>query len=248
MNQKIPTVKILGLPILSGSQQEARAYIARQIQNRRKLCIFTPNPEIIWHARKDESFHKRLRQADLLLPDGVGVVLAARLRGTPIKERITGIDTGEWLLQYAAEHALSVFLLGARRGVAQDAKQRLCKKLPNLLICGTHHGYFEKEKAGRQNQEVLKRIQAAKPDLLFVCFGSPAQEQWICDNLDALPFLRLAIGLGGVLDVWSGNCKRAPKIVQACRAEWIWRALREPRRLTRLFCLPAFLWTSIRHT
>lgn len=246
MNQKFPTVKILQIPVFSGSRERANAYITKRIENQSTAIIFTPNPEILWQAHKDKALFSLLSEADLLLPDGVGVTLAARLRGTPMRERITGIDTGEWLLRYAAEHAHSVFLLGGKEGVAERAKNALCQKIPTLKICGTHHGYFDKRTECRENQAVLQKIRDAQPDFLFVCFGFPAQERWISENAEALPFLRVAIGLGGALDVWSGNIKRAPKMIQKCGMEWLWRAAREPKRVKRLLCLPRFLWASVR--
>lgn len=246
MNRDFQSVKILSFPIFSGSQREARVYIAKQIQTKKGIQIFTPNPEILWQAHTNKEIGKLLLEGNLLLPDGVGVKLAAKLKGTPITERITGIDTGEWLLHYAAKHSLSVFLLGGKAGVAAVAKERLCKAIPALNICGTHHGYFDKKTDSQENQAVLQIIQKAKPDLLFVCFGCPAQEKWISENAPSLPFLRLSIGLGGALDVWSGKLRRAPKAVQACGAEWLWRTIREPKRIKRLLCLPRFLWVSAR--
>ena len=246
MNRELPTVNILHLPIFSQSREAAYEYLAKRIEEKKLTRIFTPNPEMLCRVNREKDLRALLLCADLLLPDGVGVALAARLKGTPIAERITGIDTGEWLLRYAAEHSLSVFLLGGKEGVSEMAKKMLCQKLPSLNVCGTHHGYFDKRKDGQENQAVLQMIQKVKPDLLFVCFGFPAQERWIVENAPSLPSLRLAIGLGGSLDVWSGKLKRAPKAVQKCGAEWLWRAIKEPKRFRRLTCLPRFLWVATR--
>ena len=201
---------------------------------------------MIWNAYQDPSFSHILKEAELLLPDGVGILLAARLTGKRLPQRITGIDTGEWLLQYAAAHRLSVFLLGGKKGVAERAKQSLIQKIPTLNVCGVHHGYFDKDHCSQENQAVIQLIQDASPDLLFVCFGSPSQEKWIHENTHLLPSLRLAIGLGGALDVWSGDLHRAPKLIQICGLEWLWRVWKEPKRIRRLRYAPSFFKAVLR--
>jgi N-acetylglucosaminyldiphosphoundecaprenol N-acetyl-beta-D-mannosaminyltransferase len=149
------------------------------------------------------------------------------------------------LLRYAAKHSLSVFLLGGKRGVAEQAQKHWSARIPSLNICGTHHGYFDFQTNSPENQRVLQKIKQADPDLLFVCLGSPQQERWIMENTSQISHLRLAIGLGGALDVWSGTVKRAPKIIRICGAEWLWRTLQDPKRIGRLRYLPIFLWKSI---
>ena len=127
---------------------------------------------------------------------------------------------------------MKVFLLGGKEGVARRAAKKLSLKYSGLRICGTHSGYFQKY--GEENAAVLRRINEANADILFVCFGFPMQERWIDENLPALPHLRLAAGLGGSLDIWSGNTKRAPKMLQTRGLEWAWRMMREPKRLKNL--------------
>ena len=177
-----------------------------------------------------------LNCSDLSLADGAGVLLAARRRGSPLPVRVAGIDFGERLIEEAASRGLRVFLLGGREGVAEEARERLCKRHPNLTICGTYHGYFAK--TGDENDTVCAKICEASPDVLIVCFGFPAQEEWILSNLEGLPSVRVAAGLGGSLDVWAGHVRRAPRAVQALRLEWAWRMLGEPKRLRGL---PALL-------
>ena len=127
--------------------------------------------------------------------------------------------------------------------MAEAAAKNLKCRLPSLNICGTHHGYFEK--SGKENYLVLEEIRAAAHDILFVCFGFPMQERWICDNLSSLTSVRIAMGLGGSLDVWSGNKKRAPKALQAMGLEWLWRSAFEPKRLKILLKIPKFLYFSL---
>ena len=247
MNPSTPQIKILGIPFSLRSKKETYQTIHSLLQTKRHIRIFTPNPEMLWNAHRDPVLHRDLLDADLLLPDGMGIILASRIQGTPLPQRITGIDTGEWLLRYAAKHDLSVFLLGGRQGVADRAKRALTARMPSLRICGTHHGFFDPQKRSPENQSVLQAIKAADPDLLFVCLGSPRQERWITENVPSLLHMRLAIGLGGALDVWSGAVRRAPQAVQHCGMEWLWRALQEPKRIGRLRYLPCFLWKITFH-
>ncbi len=236
---KPTTVTLCGIPFLPLTRKEAYARLARLALGKRTAKVFTPNLELLSLARGDASFADLLGCADLLLPDGVGVLLAARLVGKRLPVRLTGIDSAEWLLSFAERRGLRVFLLGGKHGVAETAARELREKHPKLTLCGTHHGYFDKAKDSSENIAVLEAIRQANPHLLFVCFGAPAQERWICENIDALPSLRLAIGLGGALDVWSGNVRRAPKVFQRCGLEWLWRIAREPRRIKRfLHVLP----------
>lgn len=239
------TVTLLGIPFLPLTKKEARARLVGLALRGRAARVFTPNPEMLLRASEDEAFASLLRSADLLLPDGVGVLVGARLCGKPLPERITGIDSAEFLLSFAAKHSLRVFLLGGREGVAEAAESTLTVRFPSLTVCGTHHGYFDKEKASSENQAVLSLVRRARPDLLFVCFGAPTQERWIAENANEIPSLRLCMGLGGALDVWSGSVRRAPKIIQRCGLEWLWRAFSDPKRFPRLLAIPRFLWKII---
>ncbi len=240
-NSNASSVTLLGIPFLSMTKRESRARLARLCLGERAARVFTPNPEMLLLASEDEAFASLLRSADLLLPDGVGVLLGARLVGRRLPERLTGIDSAEWLLSFAQKHGLRVFLLGGREGIAEAARDALTARFPSLTVCGTHHGYFDKAKASPENQALLSLLRETAPELLFVCFGAPAQERWIAENADAIPSLRLCMGLGGALDVWSGSVRRAPKIIQRCGLEWFWRALSEPKRFPRLLAIPKFL-------
>ncbi len=238
-------IDILGVPFRPMTEEQTRQEITELLKRRGNARIFTPNPDILMKARKDQGLRESLRGADLLLPDGVGVILASRLLRTPLPQRITGIDTAEWLLSVAEKNELSVYLLGGKRGVAEEAARRMKARFPDLRIVGSHHGYFDKRKDSRENRRVVARIRSAAPDLLFVCFGCPAQEKWMEENTPTLPSLRLSMGLGGCLDVWSGQKKRAPNLFQRTGTEWLFRALREPRRFSSLLRAPLFLWATV---
>ncbi len=207
----------------------SNAHAAARLCAKALLCggnqvkIFTPNFKILLAARKSTRLVQLLNSAELLLPDGMGVSLLCRANGLPPIPRVTGIDFGFMLTRLAARHSLPVFLLGARAGVAKRAAQRLKRQIPHLDICGTHHGYFDKSPHSQANRELINKINAARPALLLVCFGFPTQERWIAQNIHSLPTVRIAAGLGGSLDVWSGDIKRAPMALRVLNLEWLYR-------------------------
>lgn len=242
MKNTADTCHILGVSLATHTGASMWERIENILSERKNARIFTPNAEMIYKASRSREYTKLLNSADLCLPDGAGVRLASWLTSAPLSERLTGIDTAEQILRYAAEHGLSVYLLGGKPRIAELAKKRLEEKISGLNICGTHHGYFDPY--GKENKEILDELQGLRPDILFVCLGFPRQEEWIAKNTPSLPFLRLSMGLGGSLDVWSGEVKRAPDVFQKLGLEWLWRTLHSPSRLFRLPYLAAFFVKS----
>ena len=233
-------VNILGFDFLRITKSEYYKKIKETINAPRHTKIFTPNPSIIINALRDADAYSALKSADLLLPDGIGIIIASAILKKKIPQRICGIDAGEYILEYAAQNNMSVYLLGAKVGVEHKAKKALQNKFQKLNICGTHHGYFAKE--GKENDSVIRDIRDSKADIVFVCLGSPLQEKWIFENEKYLPDVRLFIGLGGSLDVWSGEVRRAPKFVQKICLEWLWRIIIEPQKIKRVADIPKFLY------
>ena len=240
-------VDILGVKIPMVTEAHAEVEILKFLARRGGAKIFTPNPQMLAAADHDANFKRILNSADLLIPDGVGVLLAARLSGSALPTRITGIDTAYRILELCEQRGLTVAFLGAKKDIAERAAANLKREMPNLNIVFTHHGYFKRSPRNTpDNQAVIKRLQASAPDVLFVCLGTPAQEKWISENEGALPSVRLFMGLGGALDVWSGNTRRAPKIAQVLGVEWLWRCISEPKRFARLLPLPELYSKIIR--
>lgn len=196
--------------------------------------VVTPNPEIVNMARQAEDYGKILNEAGLVLPDGIGVVHAAKILGTPLKGRVPGIDFASGLVARLAETGGKLFLLGAKPGVAEQAAANLKQRHPALIICGTHDGYFQ------DSGPVVEAIQKAQADVVFVCLGAPKQERWMA-QYGPKTGAHLMVGLGGVLDVYAGNVKRAPEIWQKLGLEWCYRLLHQPSRLGRMAKLPLFL-------
>ena len=232
-------VEIMSVPFLNLTREEYVNAVSARLNSNEQTVIFTPNPQMLLHAKRDASVQKLLQCADITLPDGSGIILASKILHSPLCEQICGIDFAEELLSLASQNGLSVFLLGGRSGRAEEAMIRLKEKFPTLNVCGTYHGYFDKQ--GIENIPVVEKIVLAKPDIIFVCFGFPYQESWIVQNVPAFPFCKLAIGLGGSIDVWSGHARRSPLLFRKMRLEWLWRTVREPRRIRIFWDIPAFL-------
>lgn len=226
--------EILGVRFDDLTQQEA-AQRGRQLLEEDKFhYVVTPNPEFLLAAEKDPEFRRVLNAADLVLPDGIGVVYSAKILGTPLKERVPGIEFAEAMLSALNDMGGRLYLLGAKPGVAEEAGRRICARYPDLVLCGTHDGYFKDEQA------ILPEIAAAKPDLLFVCLGAPKQEKWMA-RWGRHTGAKLAIGLGGCLDVFAGNVQRAPERWQKLGLEWAYRLKKEPKRIGRMAKLPLVL-------
>ena len=233
-NEKI---RLFGLNMenLTPRLAEVRVLDALSQKDRCRL-LFTPNLEMLARAKEDKDVRKLLNRADLLLPDGVGVALAARLYGKRISGIIPGIEMGQRILIEARRRALRVFLLGGGEGVADLAASALRSRMPRLNICGTHHGYF----AENDEKRVIEKIKEARADILFICMGFPRQEAFAVKIKDSLPACRLIACLGGSLDVWSQKVKRAPAPLRRAHAEWLYRVLAQPSRIPRLLSsLPA---------
>lgn len=196
--------------------------------------VVTPNPEFLLAAKKDEPFRQVLNEADLALPDGIGVVYAARILGKPLKGRTPGVDFAQGLMDKLAKSGKGLFLLGAKPGVAEKAAQNLSAVHPGLVIAGVHDGYFQ------DSAPVVEEIKASGAQVVFVCLGAPKQELWMAQNGPDTG-VSLAVGLGGCLDVFAGNVQRAPEGWQKAGLEWLYRLIKEPSRFGRMAKLPLIL-------
>lgn len=207
------------------------------------LCAFhivTLNPEIAMASRKDARLARVLAAADLVVPDGVGIVWAARWGGQPLPERVPGVDLLERFAARAVERGDRLFLLGGRPGVAAAAGEHLARSHPGLVIAGTHDGSPD----ARDDAETLRRVREARPDVLCVAYGAPAQEHWIA-RLRTQMGVPVAIGVGGALDMLAGRVPRAPRWMRRHGLEWLYRLLREPWRARRMLALPRFVWAVV---
>lgn len=237
-------IKILDIPFDNITRDEAPLLAFSGLQNGVQTLVVTPNAEIAQLCTENESVKNAVCSADIILPDGEGIVLASKALGKPLKEKVAGVEFGMECVRLAAERGYSLFLLGGKEGIAQKAASELQNRFSALKIAGTHNGYFKKD--GEETERVIADINASGADILFVCLGAPAQEKWACANKKALS-PKLIACLGGSLDIYSGNAKRAPKIFIKLKLEWFWRFLKEPSRLPRMMKLPKFLHTVKRY-
>lgn len=196
--------------------------------------VVTPNPEIVEVCRENLAARQAVNGADMVLADGIGVVKGAKMLGTPLKGRVPGIEFAAGLMERMAREGLSLYLLGAKPGVAEAAGERLAAKYPGLKIAGSHDGYFQ------EDAPVLEGIRQSGADCVFVCLGAPKQELWMAKHAEETG-ARLLCGLGGSLDVFAGVVERAPKFWSDHGLEWFYRLCRDPRRAGRMVKLPLFL-------
>ena len=229
-------IDVLGIEFDNTDILEAVERAIRLMEERRHAYVVTPNPEIILESQKNEKLASAVKSADMVLPDGVGVIYASHILGTPIKNRIPGIDFASALMARISENGRKVFLLGAKPGVAELAGERLADRYPGLVICGVNDGYFEEE----DTEFIIEKINSASPDLVLVCLGSPKQEIWMKNNAELLD-TGLLIGLGGALDVYAGVVERAPRKWRSMGLEWLYRLIREPKRIKRMVKLPGVI-------
>lgn len=226
---------ILGVGFDNITMNEAVSKALELMQNKSAAYVVTPNPEIVMQCRDNEALKDAIKDAALVLPDGIGIVKGANILGTPMKEKIPGIDFAANLFSEMAKNGQSVFLFGAKPGVAEDAAKFLIEKYSGLVISGTNDGYFS------NNKPIIDKINSANPDLLLVCLGAPKQELWMQENADKLN-VGLMAGLGGSLDVFAGVAERAPESWQKLGLEWLYRLIKEPSRIGRMSNLPKFVF------
>lgn len=232
-------LQIMGVSFDNVTMEEALERAGMLMEQPGAAYVVTPNAEIVYEAMQDEALCRLLNGADLVLPDGAGVVLASKILKTPLKEKVAGVDFADRLLEVLAKSGGSVYLLGSKPGVAEKAAENMLRKHPGLSVVGMADGYFEDEAA------VVERINAANPDFLFVCLGAPKQEQFMVRHREELK-VKLMAGLGGSLDSFAGTVKRAPGWMIRLNLEWLYRLVKEPRRFKRMLRLPKFLWAVIR--
>ena len=228
-------VNILGTRFHCLTRTEAVDRIAEHLQSCSKASVFTPNPEIVIEACNNPEFESILNNSELVLADGIGVVIGSRIIGHPLPERVAGYDTLLALFNKIEQTDLKVFFLGSGPGVAEEAKEKILDRNPNLNIVGVHDGYF------KEDDQVIDYINSFEPDLLLVGLGAPKQEYWIHKNREKIKATVL-YGCGGSLDGFSGRVPRSPDIYIKLNLEWFHRLITQPTRAKRMLRLPLFLF------
>ncbi|MBI5021922.1 MAG: WecB/TagA/CpsF family glycosyltransferase [Ignavibacteriales bacterium] len=235
MNHNFTSVKILDVRVDRVTMKDTLNFVKSAISDGGYHQIVTVNPEFVMKAQKNILFRNILNEAKLSLPDGIGIVLASKLLGKQIPERVTGVDTVERISELARDNDWRIFFLGAADGVAEQAANILRTKYPGIKIVGTFSGSPRIE----DEDDICSKITDAKPHILLVAYGAPNQDIWIARNQKKLQ-VPIAIGIGGTFDFIAGVSPRAPLLMQKVGMEWLYRLIREPWRWKRMLALPHF--------
>lgn len=226
-------VSILGIPFINTTQSAFEQTLQQRIDQQQNTFVVTANPEIVMYARNHPEYTKLIKGANFIVADGIGIVIGAKLLKTPIKERVTGYDLFESLLSWGNQHQKSAYFVGAKPAVIQKLREVVSRQFPDLVIAGTHDGYFDND------TQIVNDIRRTNPDMVFVATGYPKQEEFIERNRAVTNGLWM--GIGGSFDVLTGTVKRAPVTWQKMHLEWLYRVMKEPARIGRLMVLPKYL-------
>ncbi|GAA2979376.1 WecB/TagA/CpsF family glycosyltransferase [Lentilactobacillus parakefiri] len=240
MNNQSPTqpVDILGIPFTNTTEKDFQTILHNVINQRKNTFVVTANPEIVMYAKANPSYEKLITAADYIVPDGIGIIMGAKMVKTPLQERVTGYDLFVHLLEWGNANQKSAYFIGAQPTVIRKLKKVVQENYPFLTIAGTHDGYFG------DDRNIVHDIKRTQPDMVFVATGYPKQEAFINKNRQAAN--ALWIGIGGSFNVLAGTVKRAPKTWQKMHLEWLYRVVKDPSRFSRLMVLPKYLWQIIK--
>ena len=224
----------LGVNVITLNYEEIIDDIKNRMDAGLTSTIIAVNPEKVITAGKDEQIKNLINDATYQIPDGVGILIASRLKGGRIQSRVTGVDMMDRLLKFATDEGKKVFMYGAKEEVVTCAKEKIQEKYPKIQITGYSNGYTEDQDA------LVRKINESGADIVFVALGSPRQELWIRDHMKELN-VKVYQGVGGSFDVFAGNVKRAPSFFRKAGLEWFYRLITDPKRFKRQMALPKFL-------
>lgn len=239
--KELPSTKVLGVKVSTLNMDETVDHLIHLIEEGKPNLIATADSSGLVIAQEDPELKKIYQEASLVTCDSYGVVWAIKKQGAEA-ERVSGVDVADRLLAASADKGYRVYFLGADHGVAEVAAERVQLKHPGCHIVGTHHGFFPESDFDVVAQEIAE----TKPDILFVAFGIPRQEKFIRQTMHIIQ-AKVAVGVGGSLDVFSGKAKRAPVIIQKLKLEWLWRTLLNPKKMKKAMALPKFMMLVLRH-
>jgi len=225
----------MGVQVSPLSYEEITQKLKQRVTQGEQSTIIAVNPEKIMKSQTDETLRDLINGSTFQIPDGVGVLLASRLKGGGITSRVTGVDMMDRLLQLSADEGYRVFFYGAKEEVVTKAIENIQQRYPSIQVAGYENGYAQDQEA------LVQKIQESKADVMFVALGSPKQELWIRKNKEHLP-VKVFQGVGGSFDVYAGHVKRAPAPFRKTGMEWFYRLATDPKRFKRQLALPKFLW------
>lgn len=227
---------IHGVMIDNVNMDEALEIVLTMLKGKTANKIFTPNAEIIMQANRDPELLNILNSAELVIPDGAGVILASRILKCRLKEKVSGIDLVKEILKNTKKKPVSFFILGGKPGIAEKASINILSDYPKAKIMGFRNGYFEESEI----PEIIKQINDSKAEILLVGLGAPKQEKWIHKYAGQLNS-KVIMGIGGAIDVFAGNAALAPEFMRKAGLEWLFRLIKEPGRYKRMLDLPRFM-------
>lgn len=236
MVENLPCIRILGIKVHRITMADALDTIKRYITSGKPHMIVTADASMIARAQDDTDLRDIINDADLVTPDGSGIIKGAKILGTPLIERVSGVDLARELCRMSAEDGFSVFFLGAEPGIAESAAENLAKSYPGMKVAGIHDGYFKPD----NDPEIAGLVKKSGAQALLVAMGIPRQEKFIKQYMSDMG-INVAIGVGGSFDVFSGKVKRAPVWFQNHGLEWAYRLAKDPSKISKVSVLPKFL-------
>lgn len=234
-------VEILGMPVDRLDMAETIQLLESYVAEKTPHLVVTADASGIVQAQDDPEFQTIFKNADLITADSAGVIWAAKRKGVPIKERVSGVELVDRLCALSADKGYRIYFLGAAPGVAELAAEKMRLKHPGCNIVGARHGFFPAD----SDQVVAQEVAETKPDFLFVAMGIPRQEKFIRAT-ESIIGASVSMGVGGSFDVFSGKVKRAPKLFQKLKLEWLWRVILNPKKISKVKNLPIFMWMVLR--
>lgn len=229
-------VKIFGINIENTTLDDVMILLEEKLDSYGLFTIATPNTEIAMRAKDQPKFADLVNGFDLVVPDGIGLIYASKIRKLPLKERVTGFDISMELLSIGMDKPFNLYLLGGKQGISEKAANNVEKEFPGVTVVGNRNGYFTLE----DEEEIVSSINQTNPDVIFIGLGFPKQEEFIERNKGLLKG-KIIIGNGGVIDILAGESKRAPDIFINLNLEWLYRLIKEPSRIARQMALPRFI-------
>lgn len=241
MARPYPVYTIFGIEFSKMNMKETVSYLTDRIQQRETTHVITGNPIMVMAALEDPDYYRYMANAELIVPDGAGIVWSSERSGDPVKERVAGFDLMHELLRVGENYRWSVYLLGTSQDTIEEAARQLQLSYPLIKIVGCRDGFF----GPNEDAKVVEQIREANPDILLVARGLNNQEPWIGKYKQELN-VPVVMGVGGSLDIIAGKMKRAPVWMQKTRLEWFYRLAKQPTRAMRMLALPKFVWKVVR--
>lgn len=228
-------INITGINFDNVTLDESIELVKQNLNDSVRTIVYTPNAEIAYACIENKEYLDIINSANIILPDGDGVVEASKILNTPLKCKTPGVEFGYKLLKYCSENGLKVYLLGGKQEIVQKAKEELTNDLQGLIISGYHDGYFDND------ESVINNINDSDADVILVCLGFPKQEKWVYENINSIPNIKVAACLGGSIDIYSKEVKRAPVFFRKLKLEWFYRTVKDPKRIKRISVIPKYL-------